>query len=219
MSTITLKDKAYTYIKEKLINCEYMPGEILVESEIVKAVNASRTPIREALNKLEQEKLIRIVPKRGVFVEEISISTVQDVFEMRQLIEPYLVKTVGAEIPLAALKELEQEVILLEKENNPEPHYVFDNKLHHTILEYSQNQYILSLMQGVYDQNMRIRILTGKDSVARLHNSQKEHAAIIQAILDKDFLLAAEYMETHLEISKTIAFDSITNQRGFSVTF
>lgn len=68
-----LKDKAYAIIKDKIINCEYLPGEVLSESRLLEEIKSSRTPIREALNKLEQEKLVCIMPKRGILVNEVTV--------------------------------------------------------------------------------------------------------------------------------------------------
>lgn len=64
---INLKQIAYETIKEKIINCEYMPNDILSEMMLMKEIDASRTPIREALNMLSQEGLVKIIPKRELW--------------------------------------------------------------------------------------------------------------------------------------------------------
>ena len=85
-----LKEKAYAIIKNKIICCEYRPGQFLNEQELRESVGASRTPIREALNKLEQEGLLEILPKRGVLVRDITLQEVNAIFEIRCMIEPYV---------------------------------------------------------------------------------------------------------------------------------
>ena len=83
-----LKDKAYEMIREKIVNCELAPGSVLNESELIEEIGASRTPIREALNKLEQENLVTIIPKKCIIVRGITIDDIAEVFDARAVIEP-----------------------------------------------------------------------------------------------------------------------------------
>ena len=109
MAKNTLKEQAYAIIKENIINCTYAPSSFLVESELMQQVGASRTPIREALNKLEQENLVRILPKRGVLVCDITMGTLNEVYEVRRLVEPYIVREYGCRLDEEALRrEYEQ---------------------------------------------------------------------------------------------------------------
>ena len=62
--TVNLKNKAYQLIKERIMTCEYGPNSFLNEADLIQEIDASRTPIREALNKLEQEGLVQIIPKK-----------------------------------------------------------------------------------------------------------------------------------------------------------
>lgn len=87
-----LRDKAYEMIKEMIINCQLTPGEPISETELMKVVGSSRTPIREALNKLEHENLVTIYPKRGIFVTGITIKDVIDIYTIREVVEPLAAK-------------------------------------------------------------------------------------------------------------------------------
>ena len=98
MNNQNLRDKAYEVIKEKISNCEYQPGQFLIESELMKEVGSSRTPVREALNKLEQERLLKIMPKRGIYVNDITLGLVNEIFEVRLLVEPYIIQCYGKNI-------------------------------------------------------------------------------------------------------------------------
>ena len=106
----SLKLQAYQYLKTKILNCEYRPNEFLNEQKLCAEMgNISRTPMRDALGRLEQEGLITILPKKGLMVSGITEEDVHSMFEMRLLVEPYALRTYGDRIPqeqLAAYEEL-----------------------------------------------------------------------------------------------------------------
>lgn len=97
---LSLKLQAYQYLKTKILNCEYRPNEFLNEQKLCAEMgNISRTPMRDALGRLEQEGLITILPKKGLMVSGITEEDVHSMFEMRLLVEPYALRTYGNAIP------------------------------------------------------------------------------------------------------------------------
>jgi DNA-binding GntR family transcriptional regulator len=82
-----LNEKAYTIIKKRIFDFELKPREILFETEMSKKLGVSRTPVREALSKLEQEGLIARLPNRGYSVVDISTSEIEELFEIREALE------------------------------------------------------------------------------------------------------------------------------------
>ena len=91
---LSLKLQAYQYLKTKILNCEYRPNEFLNEQKLCAEMgNISRTPMRDALGRLEQEGLITILPKKGLMVSGITEEDVHSMFEMRLLVEPYALST------------------------------------------------------------------------------------------------------------------------------
>ena len=91
---LSLKLQAYQYLKTKILNCEYRPNEFLNEQKLCAEMgNISRTPMRDALGRLEQEGLITILPKKGLMVSGITEEDVHSMFEMRLLVEPYALRT------------------------------------------------------------------------------------------------------------------------------
>ena len=96
MAKTNLKTLAYKTIKQKIVTCEYAPGLYLNEEILTEELKISRTPIREALSRLEQEGLIEIKPKTGITVTSLSIKDVNMIFEIRKLYEPYILKNYGS---------------------------------------------------------------------------------------------------------------------------
>ena len=102
---LSLKLQAYQYLKTKILNCEYRPNEFLNEQKLCAEMgNISRTPMRDALGRLEQEGLITILPKKGLMVSGITEEDVHSMFEMRLLVEPYALRTYGSSIPREQLE-------------------------------------------------------------------------------------------------------------------
>ena len=85
MDTNNLKIKAYNYIKNKIISGVYPPNQKIEESEISNELNFSRTPIREAINTLKDEGWITIIPRKGIFVSEISLKDINDILHLYSL--------------------------------------------------------------------------------------------------------------------------------------
>lgn len=197
MKNETLKDKAYKYIKSKIINCEYAPGDFLDEKTLIKEINSSRTPIREALNKIEQENLIKIIPKKGVFVTEISLKNIYDVYQARNLIEPTTIIIYGNNYDKSKLTEFKSS---FQKENlKSNDFYKIDDRFHEYIVNISKNSYIINLMNDIRVQNQRIRIITGKSH--DFNNSVNEHIEIIDSILNKNYTEAEQLMKKHIELA------------------
>jgi DNA-binding GntR family transcriptional regulator len=203
----SLKDKAYNIIKEKIVKCEYLPNQFLVENELMELVGASRTPIREALNKLEQEGLLVILPKKGVMVKDISLQEVNAIFEARLLVEPYIIKNYGHLLPKEVLQQQLYMVSASRHAVYNEKDYDEDNALHQLLINASGNVYLIGLLHKIYVQNHRIRILSGSMLRSRPEETIAEHEAILQRMLAEDFDGAAHAMEEHLLHAKKAAVE------------
>ena len=211
---MNLKDMAYTIIREKIVNCDYMPNQFMTETELTEMIGVSRTPIREAINKLEQEGLVQVLPKRGIMIKEITLGTINDMFEVRILIEPYLAKTYGKNIPEKEIKRQleiasEDTISLYGKDS-----FIKDNELHQLFYSASKNSYFEEIMHRSYALNQRMRILSGIRSEVRLRETQEEHRKILNRLLNKEYGLAARYMREHLINSQQAARDAMLQEHG-----
>lgn len=212
MAADSLKEKAYRLIKEKIINCEYMPSSFLVENELMQQVGASRTPIREALNKLEQENLVRILPKKGVVVCDIVMGDINKIFEVRELVEPYIIRTYAQNIPQEVLLTQQKKITKFEMTGDSGMVYAADNDLHQMLINASNNAYFAELMARIYAQNHRIRILSGQKIEHRLQQTHEEHMLIFSHLIKKEYEEAAKAMKTHLLNSKLAAINAMMSQ-------
>ncbi len=118
---LSLKDKAYQNIKFEITIGNFKPGLFLTEEKLSKSMNMSRGPIREALNRLEKEGFVSIIPRRGTMVSNITAQEVKDISKIRELLEPLTAKESFLRISRLKLKEIKQEfIILLSKPENKE---------------------------------------------------------------------------------------------------
>lgn len=214
MKKDSLKHQAYEAIKNNIINCVYAPNTIINEELIREQVDASRTPIRDALSRLEQEGLVRILPKKGILITGITLNELNMLYETRFLLEPYAVRSYG--------KRISQDVYIgfyqryTDFLNNPAQPYSFgemDNSFHQAFINATENSYFINIYSTIENQISRIRILTGQSSAERLNETIEEHIDIVKAALTNDWDTAAEAMENHLRRSKNCYFDYLLQRK------
>ena len=199
MKKETLKEHAYNIIKDKIINCEYAPSALLNEEMLKEDVQASRTPIRDALGRLEQEGLITILPKKGLMVSGITEEDVHSMFEMRLLVEPYAQRTYGADIPR---EELEHFVRMMHEPDVIDDFCKADDDFHELLMSTLPNKYLRSAYDRITGLNTRFRIMTGKVSMINQEQTCEEHLEILDAALAGDWDRAADSLQHHLELAR-----------------
>jgi GntR family transcriptional regulator, rspAB operon transcriptional repressor len=205
----SLKQKAYDDIKSKIINCEYLPNTFLNETALMEGINTSRTPIREALSKLEQENLVTIIPKKGIMVNDLSLSEISMIFQVRELIEPFIIRTNGYNINKDELKVIRALIMEDITKQDMKKIYEIDDRFHRFFVSSSGNKYLHQTMDHIYNQNHRLRILSGQKIDTRLKDTQEEHLKIIDFILAEKYDKAADAMKKHLDNSKNAAIASL----------
>jgi DNA-binding GntR family transcriptional regulator len=204
IQTENLREKAYRIIKQLIITCAFDPGSILNERELVESIGVSRTPIREALNRLEKENLVTIIPQRGAFVSAITVKVINDIYQLREIIEPCVTAMVTPVFPAEGLEKYRQAF----EELGPEDYdrlAKLDNELHCLLIDLAGNDFLNQVMANMYAQNERIRFRSNR-LPQRVQESVDEHLTIIEAILARDPLAAQEAMRVHLAKSRQAAF-------------
>ena len=203
----TLKQQAYNIIKKKIITCEYPPNFLLNEEKLKDEIGASRTPIRDALSRLEQENLVRILPKKGIMVASLSIREINAIYEARMLVEPYAIEHYANKVEKERLEYFRK--IFRDGKEIQERIYDVDDKLHIEFINAMDNEYFQAMYERIYYQNCRLRILSGVKSEKRIEETLQEHLKIINACLEEQWQDAAEAMREHLVCSKRASFMTI----------
>ena len=197
---LSLKLQAYQYLKTKILNCEYRPNEFLNEQKLCAEMgNISRTPMRDALGRLEQEGLITILPKKGLKDSGITEEEVHSMFEMRLQEEPNAQCTNGDRIPREAL---ENYTALMHHPDRISDFCESDDGFHELLMSTLPNKYLRSAYDRITGLNTRFRIMTGKVSMINQEQTCEEHLEILDAALAGDWDRAADSLQHHLELAR-----------------
>lgn len=199
-------DIAYRAIKAAIVSNRLKPGALVSEEEWARELGVSRTPVREALNRLEQETLVRRVPKRGVFVADLSVNEFLDICEVRSLLEGNACRIAAQRIDEAGLDKFKQEFrqLAVEKPTNEQLHRAneVDRAFHMYILEAAGNQQVIAIISRLNDMITRLRFSL---TPSRYHESLAEHEQILAALRARDGDAAMAAMRLHMEnVSKSL---------------
>ena len=207
------KEIAYERIRNRIINGHLKPGQPITEEQMSQALDMSRTPVREALIKLQFEDLVRMVGNRGATVMEITPVDIAEIFQLRLLVEPYAARTCVEFIDKEKLKELKEELTMLARsdlsknglEDLGTSLYEVHN-LHDLIIQAAGNRRLARLSNTLQSQilwmlNMERRI------PGRIGRSLKEHLDIVNALLAGNGERAEKHMREHLESNMTDLLD------------
>lgn len=199
-----LKNHTYCILKERLVNCIYPPGSLLNEAQLASDLGSSRTPVREAISRLEMEGFVKIMPKKGIYVTEISLNDVLQIFQTRMEIEPIALRLAAPHLPsgelLAFCEKFSDQV------QDIQNGFRLDTAMHLFIIEHCGNRYIIDMMRHLFDENTRI-IISSKQNQVQIHDARLEHLAILDCLRDMDVPKGMELMRSHIENCRKAALD------------
>ena len=195
-----LREIVYEELKRQILVGEIAPGTRMMEVDLAEEMGVSRTPVREAIRKLEKEGLVTIEPRRGAYASDISIKDILDVLEVRQNLE-------GMAASLAARKVTEEEKQDFIRANaaykaailsgNTDEIIKNDEYFHQLIVNYSDNKTLTQLLSQVQELALRFRYIY-YDDFSRYERMPKEHEEIEEAILSGDIAKAKIVAEEHV---------------------
>ena len=190
----------FNKLREDILTGKYEEHEELKEKAIGSELGVSRTPVREALRQLELEGLVTIIPNKGAYVTGISEKDIHDIFVIRSYLEGLCAKWACEHISKEQLEQLEEVVYLSEFHAKKEHHQKIlelDNKFHQLIYEASHSKILNHVLTDFHYYVKRVRKITLASST-RVHDSNKEHAAILEAIKEKNCKEAELLATQHL---------------------
>ncbi len=191
-----LTNQVYQTLKNRIINNEIMPNTYLDEKGLCDSLGASRTPVREALARLEQDGLVVSIPRRGVAVSELSLQTILELIHIRKVMEPSLLRPyfrLYDKNVLRTFRERQEQVI---RDNDVDAFGLLDYEFHKYLYESTGKRHVIKLLSYVCDQHQRIRT---HDFFRwrRLTQGAHDHLNIIDALLADDYDLAYQLLVRH----------------------
>ena len=202
---LPLRDIVFQTLRNAIITGELQPGERLMETQLGEKLGVSRTPIREAIRKLELEGLVVMVPRKGAQVAQFTEKDIQDVLEVRAALEALAAKLACKRMDDRSFLKLQlaiAEYSYAAKNKDLETMIEKDVEFHDIICEATQNDKLIQLFTNLKEQVNRYRI-TYLKNVEDSDKVEAEHIAILDALKNKDeetaSSLAAEHIRTQCE--------------------
>ncbi|HCB49919.1 MAG TPA: GntR family transcriptional regulator [Chloroflexi bacterium] len=198
MNQVSLSEQAYECIKQEIVSLKLPPGSVINEAGLQEKLGLGRTPIREALKRLSLEKLVVIVPRRGMFVNEIGIRDLQQLFEMRLPLESLAARLAaerGTDEHWERMKSALSD--LPETGANNEALITIDKTCHEIIYEAADNEFLRDTLVTHYALSLRLWYYF-LSRIGDMREVILEHQLILDALQAKDGDKAARLMERHI---------------------
>jgi DNA-binding GntR family transcriptional regulator len=199
-SPASLEKRAYDAIKEAIMSFRLKPGQSLVENDLARQLNISKTPVRDALLKLEKEGFVIKVPYTGTYVGDITPQAVMDIFEIRAVLEGLAVRLATQLVKDEEIEEI-QEIILQHHAasavNDIKDAALLNKKFHEWIIHSASNPWLKQILSNLDDHLQRYRTLSNFQT-GRLDKSVEEHQHVLDAMKRRDAESAEKSLREHI---------------------
>lgn len=212
---LTIRDEVYKHIRKKILTGEIGEGNRLVEAKLSKEIGSSRTPVREALHKLEMENLIYSIPRIGYVVRSLTEKEVEEICDIRLALETLAVKWGLPNIKSRELARLEKIILLTEEhieKNQTNAVVQLDTEFHDLLCKASKSWRIEEICQSLMDRMLKLR-MDGLCIPEVAYRSNEGHRRILQAVKRKNIKEIESAYRFHLAGTKKNIIDLI-RKRG-----
>lgn len=198
MENGALHNSAYNYLFNEICSGHMAPGTPIVEQAISSTLQISRTPVREAIKRLEAEHLVEHIPYRGSFVASLTIQDIMEIYEIRKLFEVASVDSAVQNITDAELDAVYEPMEALSIESPAQDFYECDRSLHALLLLYNYNRRMIYFYNTISAQVEQVRRLSSY-SPARLMTSRQEHLDILNCLRARDAEATRSALSLHMD--------------------
>jgi DNA-binding GntR family transcriptional regulator len=198
----SLVDAAYEALRRRILDNAYPPGHQALEQALAKELGISRTPLREALIRLQKEGLVEVVPRHGMRVLPVSPADMKQIYEILSALESMAAALAAQRKPgeaeLAPLEQASRDMAKALKAEDLEAWAEADERFHRRLIELSGNRLLVDTVLNFWDRAHRVRRFTLRLRPKPVH-STKEHMALVERIRAGDAAGANEVNRTHRE--------------------
>lgn len=213
----SLGQRVFHRIREDILSGKYKKNEELKEKTIGEELGVSRTPVREALRQLELEGLVTIISNKGAYVVGFSVEDIQDIYEIRSVLEGLCARRAAVRVTKEQLEELEENLFLTEfhvEKGHAEQVVELDTRFHEILYEACQSKVLEHALRDYHHYLERVRKVT-LASKKRSIESNNEHKQILEALKERDAKKAEAYANQHIlntiKNIDTCGWDKIVN--------
>ena len=216
---LPLRDVVFNTLRKAILTGELKPGERLMEIHLANRLGVSRTPIREAIRKLELEGLVTMIPRRGAEVAQITEKSMKDVLEVRRALDALCAELACDRISEEEMGKLEEACAGFEKATRTGDTTAIakaDVALHDIIVAATGNQRLVQLVNNLAEQMYRYRFVYIKDE-SQHERLIEEHRMIYDSIRKKDKEAAARAAKLHIDNQEKSVMKQIRLDNGTKV--
>jgi DNA-binding GntR family transcriptional regulator len=192
----SLADKAYHAIRGLIVSLELAPGAVIEERNLIERLGIGRTPVREALRRLAQERLVEVYPRRGMFVTGVDVRELARLSEVRVVLEPEAARLAAERATDADRAELA--ALVEELDAGGSELIGLDERIHRAVYRAAHNDLLEATLEQYYVLALRIWTIA-LDHAHELEEAVEAHRALLEAINDGDGERAAETMRAHVQ--------------------
>jgi DNA-binding GntR family transcriptional regulator len=216
IEVVRINEQVYEAVEAAIVRCELEPGAVLGDRQLAEMLGVSRTPVRDALHRLESSGLVERRGRMGWMVSTFALRDVRELFELRWVFEPLGLERLSETWDEAVVRELSHSF-----EKFPErltedllPDYLHDDhRFHKKIVECSRNGRVIRFYGTVEKQIDRIRHYLSYNYEGRVEASLEEHREICAAIAARDLSAATEALNDHLRNVEEL-ITALARERG-----
>jgi len=192
-------EEAYLRIRERIVSLDMPPGSVVNESRLREELKIGRTPIREALQRLARENLVRSIPHRGTFVTDVNITDLARITEVRVVLEGHAAKLAAERLSIVDRDSFAQLLELVEEGPGLDQRALMrlDQQIHRQIYKAARNPFLESTLERYFNLSLRLWYLV-LDRQVGLREAVEEHAELLRAILAGDGPAADDSMRRHV---------------------
>jgi DNA-binding GntR family transcriptional regulator len=208
---VSLQEGAYRVLRAAIVSNKYQPGQRLREASLARALGISRMPVREALRRLQQEGLVELVPRRGVFVAAVTLQNAQDIYRAREALESVAAALAAERASAEDLTRMERILAAMDRAaraGRVERVIREARSFHLALHESAHSPRVQAILEQVYAQSQRFRDITLR-TPQRPRVAGNEHRLLLDAIRQRDPELAERRMRDHVRGAFQIAREQL----------
>lgn len=211
-----LREVVSETMREAIVNGILKPGERLMEIQLAEELGVSRTPVREAIRKLELEGFVVMIPRRGTYVAGLSIKDINEVFEIRTALDVLAAGLAAERITEEELEQMERLMVEIGEnidQGNMDGIITLDSQFHDILYKASRNDRLVGIINNLREQFTRFRSISIMYP-GRLKNTLEEHRQLVEAIAQRNPEVAQQLAREHMENAEQTLLMEMNERRN-----
>jgi DNA-binding GntR family transcriptional regulator len=196
----SLRDQAYEAIKERIITCEFKPGECINEASVSALLELGRTPVHQAIDRLMFEEMVEVIPRKGVIVKPVILEDVMQMIDVRMINETQCARLAAVRADDSHIKDIENVLDRARRaigDRDIRTLMTRDREFHHLLANASRNFELAEVVRKLNERSLRFWFISFT-TPDHHHSFQRQHEAVFEAVRDHDADAAESAMRAHI---------------------